>query len=152
MRCLSWKLIWTLMKLVMSPQSACCHQMLWVVNTAALYLGGLTYSCQPRDWLSWQVFHNLPHFLQANAKIRIVPKLDSTVSVYILLSSLFTNYPVVWCFIIWIMVILINNNKNSWSSYSVFMILSGSQPGNSRYFSFKLENERTGRRLSVQLN
>lgn len=62
MRHLSSKLIRTLKKLVMSPPSACCHQMSCVVGTAALYSGGLTFWCQPRDWLSWQVFHNLPHF------------------------------------------------------------------------------------------
>lgn len=53
MRHLSSKFNWTLKKSFMSPHSACCHQMLWMVNTAALYLGGLTLRYQPRDWLSW---------------------------------------------------------------------------------------------------
>lgn len=135
----------------MSPPPTCCHQMLWVVNTAVLYSGGLTFWCQPQDWLSWQFFHNLPHFLQANAKIRLVPKLDLSVSVCVLLSSLFTNYPVVGCCIFWEVLILISIIKSSWC-YSFFKILSGSQPGDSRYFSFVWENERTGCRHSVQLN
>jgi hypothetical protein len=36
-------------------------------------------------------FYNSPHFLQANAKIRIVPKLDLSVSLCILFSSFFLS-------------------------------------------------------------
>jgi hypothetical protein len=68
-----------------------------VVNSSVSYLGGPGFKSWPRNHISWVLFFYFSQSPQADA--RIVPM---TTSFLILLDSLFTYQPLIWCCVVWV--------------------------------------------------